>query len=108
MSPPKNKTLPVFSPVSDSECRGFWKRYQTSRDIERLILEVQHNRRVIDEMHALYGAVVKCWREEGLGQLVCMEQLRTRLEHERMRRKGISTSMPPPEPPEEPEPLLID
>lgn len=79
-------SLPTFLPVSYHELRLLWSRYRgRDADVQRLVLEVQRFRGVVDEAYQLQQVIDKCWREEGHGQLVALEKLRLLLNNERTR-----------------------
>ncbi|AMM13095.1 hypothetical protein AX768_02170 [Burkholderia sp. PAMC 28687] len=44
------KPLPHFAAVDLKEMRRFWKLYRGNEDVERLLLEIQHNRNLIYEL----------------------------------------------------------
>ncbi|SAL01208.1 hypothetical protein AWB77_06298 [Caballeronia fortuita] len=78
--------LPSFLPVSYHERRALWCRYRArDPDVQRLVLEVQRFRGVVDEAYQRQQVIEKCWREEGHGQLVALEKLRLLLNNERTR-----------------------
>ncbi|SAK98639.1 hypothetical protein AWB76_07562 [Caballeronia temeraria] len=78
--------LPSFLPVSYHELRVLWCRYRArDPDVQRLVLEVQRFRGVVDEAYELQQVIEKCWREGGHGQLVALEKLRLLLNNERTR-----------------------
>jgi len=79
------KPLPHFNPVDLKEMRGFWKTYRGNKDVERLLLEIQHNRNVIHELENYFQSIHKMWRDEGLGQLVALEKTRLIFVMERSR-----------------------
>jgi hypothetical protein len=45
--------LPDFRPPSLEELRALWRKHRSETDIERLILEVQHQRLALLQMRAL-------------------------------------------------------
>jgi hypothetical protein len=79
------KRLPHFAAVDLKEMRRFWKQYRGNEDIERLLLEIQHNRNLIHEIEDYFQTIHKVWREEGRGQLVAMEKMRLLFVTERSR-----------------------
>ncbi|KQR77038.1 hypothetical protein ASG35_12250 [Burkholderia sp. Leaf177] len=65
--------------------RRFWKQYRGNEDIERLLLEIQHNRNLIHELEDYFQTILKVWQAEGRGQLVAMEKTRLLYMMERSR-----------------------
>src|SRR5260370_30984508 len=70
------KPLPEFAPLSLKELRSFWKKYRGNEDIERLVLEVQFSRGVINEIDAYFKSIHQAWREEKLCKPVSVEKIR--------------------------------
>jgi len=79
------KPLPHFAAVDLQKMRRIWTQYRGNEDIERLLLEIQHNRNLIHELEDYYQTILKVWREEGHGQLVAMEKTRLLYVAERSR-----------------------
>jgi hypothetical protein len=79
------KKLPRFAAVDLKEMRRFWKQYRGNEDIERLLLEIQHNRNLIHELEDYFQTILKVWQAEGRGQLVAMEKTRLLYVMERSR-----------------------
>ncbi|WP_056361476.1 hypothetical protein [Burkholderia sp. Leaf177] len=79
------KKLPHFAAVDLKEMRRFWKQYRGNEDIERLLLEIQHNRNLIHELEDYFQTILKVWQAEGRGQLVAMEKTRLLYMMERSR-----------------------
>ena len=79
------KKLPHFAAVDLKEMRRFWKQYRGNKDIERLLLEIQHNRNLIHELEDYFQTILKVWQAEGRGQLVAMEKTRLLYVMERSR-----------------------
>jgi hypothetical protein len=107
------KALPEFAPLSLKELRSFWKKYRGNEDIERLVLEVQFSRGVIDEIDTYFKAIHRTWRQENLGELIAIEKVRLLLVKQHLRQTVLAEIKPAPkstkrpEPPE-PEPALVD
>ena len=53
------KALPEFAPLSLKELRSFWKKYRGNEDIERLVLEVQFRRGVINEIDSYLNQSIR-------------------------------------------------
>jgi len=51
--------LPAFVPPSLTELRVLWHEHRSNEDIERLILEIQHQRQMLMRMRSLVDASVK-------------------------------------------------
>lgn len=79
------KRLSHFAAVDLKEMRRFWKQYRGNEDIERLLLEIQHNRNLIHELEDYFQTILKVWQAEGRGQLVAMEKTRLLYVTERSR-----------------------
>lgn len=77
--------LPDFEPVTREELRQFWTTYR-SRDLRRLMLEVEHSRRVLSEVDNLYTVIHQAWRECVGGDLFALHRLKQVLYDERQRR----------------------
>jgi hypothetical protein len=107
------KALPEFAPLSLKELRSFWKKYRGNEDIERLVLEVQFSRSVINEIDSYFKSIHQAWRQENLGELIAIEKLRLLLVKQHLRQtvlaeiKPASKGTKPSEPPE-PEAALVD
>jgi hypothetical protein len=104
------KPVPEFAPLSSKELRSFWKKYRGNDDIERLVLEVQFGRGVIDEIDGYFKSIHRVWRDEHLGELVAIEKVRLLLVRQQVRQTalvGLKPRLEQNEPPE-PEPALID
>lgn len=76
--------LTDFLPVSYHELKVPWCRYR-GRDlgVQRLVLEVQRFRGVVDEAYQRQQVIEKCWREQGHGQRVALEKLRCLTEQQK-------------------------
>jgi hypothetical protein len=82
----------------------------TEPDIERLVLEVQFSRGVINEIDVYFKSIHQAWRDNNLGELVALEKVRLLLVQQHVRQNVLAGLKPAPrknEPPE-PEPALID
>jgi hypothetical protein len=107
------KTLPEFAPLSLKELRSLWKKYLGNEDIERLVLEVQFSRGVINEVDSYFKSIHQAWRQENLGELIAIGKLRLLLVKQHLRQTVLAEIKPTPkgtkpsEPPE-PEPALVD
>ena len=73
------KLLPAFAPLSLEELRRFWRKYRGNQDIERLVLEVQFSRNVIDDIDVYFLSIHRAWREQNVGELVAIEKVRVLL-----------------------------
>lgn len=76
--------LPDFASPSTEKLREL---YRASDDdlMRRTVLEVIRLRDLIIEIDRYRETVEKCWREEGLGQLVALYQFRRLMQDERSR-----------------------
>jgi hypothetical protein len=107
------KALPEFAPLSLKGLRSFWKKYRGNEDIERLVLEVQFSRSVIDEIDGYFKSIHQAWRQENLGKLIPIEKMRVLLVKQHLRQTVLAEIKPTPkrtkrpEPPD-PEPALVD
>jgi hypothetical protein len=107
------KALPEFAPLGLKELRSFWKKYRGNEDIQRLVLEVQFSRGVINEIDAYFKIIHHTWQQENLGELIALEKVRLLLVKQHQRQTVLAEIKPapkrtmPPEPPE-PEPALVD
>jgi hypothetical protein len=73
-----------FVPPQTGEMRRLWRKH-ADPDIRRLLLEIDHLRRVLKEVEALRATVDRMWKEDVGGQLVALEKLRYLLVAERIR-----------------------
>jgi hypothetical protein len=104
------KPLPEFAPLSLKELRSFWKKYRGNEDIERLVLEVQFSRGVINEIDVYFKSIHHAWRDNNLGELVALEKVRLLLVQQHVRENvlaGLKLAPGRNDPPE-PEPALVD
>jgi hypothetical protein len=90
------KALPEFAPLSLAELRSLWKKYRGNEDIERLVLEVQFNRNVINEIGDYFKIIHRTWRQENLGELVALEKLRLVLVKQHLRQTVLAEIKPAP------------
>jgi len=77
-------SLPPFRPVTLTELRRIWVEHP-SIDVRRLVLEVEHYRRLFMEIDRLSATVHQAWREEVGGNLVALHLLQQALYSERER-----------------------
>ena len=104
------RSLPEFAPLSLTELRSFWRKYRGNDDIERLVLEVQFSRGLINEIDVYFKSIHQAWRDENLGELVAIEKMRLLLVQRHVRQSVLAWLKPAPklnEPPES-EPALVD
>ncbi|QIE86809.1 hypothetical protein [Pseudomonas nitroreducens] len=73
--------LPRFEPILKDEMRALWVKHQDP-DIRRLLLEVEHSRRVLAEVHDNFEAIHAGWREKVGGGSVAIHQMKTLLANE--------------------------
>lgn len=73
--------LPSFTPVSKVEMRTFWVKYPNP-DVRRLLLEVEHSRRVLAEVHDNFEAIFRSYREKAGGSTMAIHQMKTLLVEE--------------------------
>ncbi|WP_324729625.1 hypothetical protein [Pseudomonas chlororaphis] len=76
--------LPAFKAVTLAELRGIWTKYPDP-EIRRLTLEVEHYRRLVEEIDPLYKTVHQAWRDQFGGDLVALHLLKQVLYAERER-----------------------
>ncbi len=68
--------LPDFSPPTIYDLRRFWVKYRRNEDVRRLILEVEHQRRVMRTVDSYRATIDKCWKAEVGGKLVALDSLK--------------------------------
>lgn len=90
------KTLPEFAPLGLRELRSLWKKYRGNEDIERLVLEVQFSRGVINEIDDYFKIIHRTWRQENLGESVALEKLRLLLVKQHLRQTILAEIKPTP------------
>lgn len=73
--------LPRFEPILKDEMRTMWVKHRDP-DIRRLLLEVEHSRRVLAEVHDLFEAIHRQYREKVGGSSVAIHQMKTLLADE--------------------------
>lgn len=73
--------LPRFEPILKDEMRALWVKHRDP-DIRRLLLEVEHSRQVLAEVHELFEAIRRTYRERVGGSSVAIHQLSTLLADE--------------------------
>jgi len=88
------RPLPEFAPLSLKELRSLWKKYRGNEDVERLVLEVQFSRGVINEIDGHFKSIRQPWRAENLGELVAMEKVRLLLIHQHVRQNALAGLKP--------------
>lgn len=73
--------LPRFEPILKSEMRALWVKHHDP-DIRRLLLEVEHSRRVLAEVHDHFEAIHAQYRDKVGGSSVAIHQMKTLLANE--------------------------
>lgn len=73
--------LPRFEPILKDEMRALWVKH-CDPDIRRLLLEVEHSRRVPADVHCHFEAIHSAWREKVGGGSVAIHQMKTLLADE--------------------------
>ncbi|MBD9573715.1 hypothetical protein IB260_00195 [Pseudomonas sp. PDM23] len=73
--------LPRFEPILKDEMRALWVKHRDP-DIRRLLLDVEHSRQVMADVHYYAEAIIKQYREKVGGSSVAIHQLRTLLADE--------------------------
>jgi hypothetical protein len=73
--------LPRFEPILKNEMRTLWVKHRDP-DIRRLLLEVEHSRQVLADVHDHFEAILKQYREKVGGSSVAIHQLKTLLADE--------------------------
>jgi hypothetical protein len=94
---PNAVNLPAFVPPSLAELRALWRAHRGNHDIERLILEIQHQRQTLMQMRSLVDASVKEVRSVALAPVdhaSPLIALQTRLVHEVMRASESGGHLP--------------
>lgn len=88
------RNLPAFKSPTTERLREL---YRTSNDewVRCTVLEVIRLRDLIIEIDSFRECVEKCWKEEGLGQLVALYQFRILMQTERSRMGFLSPLKPP-------------
>lgn len=90
--------LPTFDPPSLTELRTLWRVHRGNIDIERLILEIQHQRLALMQMRSLVDASVKEVRSISQAPADHASPLiahQTKLVHEVMRASEAGGHLPP-------------
>lgn len=73
--------LPDFAPVTTREMRELWQKHRDP-DIRRLLLEVEHSRQFLADVHDLFEAIHASYREKVGGSSVAIHQMKTLLVEE--------------------------
>lgn len=73
--------LPRFEPILKDEMRAMWVKHRDP-DIRRLLLEVEHSRQVLADVHNHFEAILKQYRENVGGSSVAIQQMKTLLANE--------------------------
>ncbi|WP_430317950.1 hypothetical protein [Pseudomonas nitroreducens] len=73
--------LPRFEPILKDEMRALWVKH-SDPDIRRLLLEVEHSRRVLAKVHEHFETIHASWREKIGGSSVAIHQMKTLLADE--------------------------
>ncbi|MBG6289543.1 hypothetical protein I5I61_18985 [Pseudomonas nitroreducens] len=73
--------LPRFEPILKDEMRALWVKHRNP-DIRRLLLEVEHSRQVLADVHCHFEAILNQYREKVGGSSVAIQQMRTLLADE--------------------------
>jgi hypothetical protein len=55
------RPLPELAPLGLKELRSLWKKYRGNEDVERLMLEVQFSRGVINEIDGYFESIQQAW-----------------------------------------------
>ncbi len=91
------KPLPPFEAPTYAELRRLWAAYP-DKQVRRLILEIEHLRRVIDRAEGYREVINRAWKDETGSQLVGLHSLHLLLAEARGR-SGLQGAKPPPAPP---------
>ena len=83
------RTLPDFSSPTTERLRELYRRSDDEL-VRATVLEVIRLRDLIVEIDYYRETVDKCWKEEGLGQLVALYQFRLLMQAERSRTGSLS------------------
>ncbi|HEY1998786.1 hypothetical protein [Paraburkholderia sp.] len=89
--------LPDFASPTTDQLRELY-RHSDDEIVRRAVLEVIRLRDLVEQIDGYRETVERCWRDEGLGQLVALYQLRIIMQTERSRMGFLS----PPKPPDTP------
>lgn len=73
--------LPRFKPILKDEMRSLWVKHRDP-NIRRLLLEVEHSRRVMADVHDLFETIHAAYREKVGGSSVAIHQMKTLLVEE--------------------------
>jgi hypothetical protein len=95
---PDAVNLPAFVPPSLTELRALWREHRSNEDIERLILEIQHQRQALMQMRSLVDASVREVRSIShapVDHASPLIALQTRLVQELMRVSEAGGHLPP-------------
>ncbi len=68
--------LPNFNPPTLYDLRRFWVKYRSNEDVRRLILEVEHQRRLLRAVEEYRVIIDRCWKADVGGSLVAPEKLK--------------------------------
>jgi hypothetical protein len=89
--------LPAFARPSLTELRALWRKHRGNEDIERLILEIQHQRQTLMQMRSLVDASVKEVRSVSkvtVDHASPLMTLREKLVHETIRASETGGHLP--------------
>lgn len=78
------RTLPDFGSPTTERLRELYRRSDDEL-VRRTVLEVIRLRDLVAEIDKYRETIHKCWRAEGLGRLVALENLRVIMQTERTR-----------------------
>lgn len=82
--PDEQRKLPEFVPPTREEMRALWRAYP-AEEVHRLILEIEHLRRVLVRAEGYRLVIARAYREQHIEQLIALENLRNLLREEKAR-----------------------
>ncbi|APR37885.1 hypothetical protein [Paraburkholderia sp. SOS3] len=80
--------LPEFPSPTTEQLRAIYAR--SDQDVRNVVLEVIRLRQLVADADACRETIDKCWKAEGLGQLVALYEFRILMQTERSRMGFIS------------------
>lgn len=82
------KPLPDFKAPTTAEMRALWRAFP-EESVRRLILEIEHQRRVLMNIEGYRESIDRSWKSETHSQLVGLHQLRLLMAQE-ISRAGLN------------------
>ena len=80
------KKLPEHFPAPTvAELRQLWRKYRDDPTLQRVLMEIERVCGSVDRIEAFRESIDRVWKDEGLGNLAGLYQLRILLAEERRR-----------------------